>query len=61
MPDVQLAHMVYFQLTESSQTNRDHLVGQCQKYLSGHDGTVYFSWARGFPIYSGMSTFKTLM
>jgi hypothetical protein len=39
----QLAHMVFFTLTEDNQANRDSLVAACQKYLSDHDGTVYFS------------------
>lgn len=39
----QLAHMVYFQLTESSPAARQKLVDACKKYLSGHPGTVYFS------------------
>lgn len=39
----QLAHMVFFQLADDSPTNRERLVKACQKYLSGHEGTVYFS------------------
>lgn len=39
----QLAHMVFFTLAEDNQANRDELVAACQKYLSDHDGTVYFS------------------
>lgn len=39
----QLAHMVYFQLTESSPEARKKLVDACKKYLSNHPGTVYFS------------------
>ncbi len=39
----QLAHMVFFTLAEDNQANRDELVSACQKYLSDHDGTAYFS------------------
>lgn len=39
----QLAHMVFFTLAEDNQANRDELVAACQKYLSNHDGTAYFS------------------
>jgi hypothetical protein len=38
-----LGHMVFFTLKESSPENRDKLVGACDKYLSDHDGTVYYS------------------
>ena len=39
----QLAHMVFFTLAEDSKENRDTLIAACQKYLTGHEGTVYFS------------------
>jgi hypothetical protein len=38
-----LAHMVFFTLAEDTTGNRETLVAACQKYLSDHDGTVYFS------------------
>lgn len=38
----QLAHMVYFTLKDRSPEARQRLVDACQKYLSGHPGTVYF-------------------
>jgi hypothetical protein len=41
--DPQVAHMVYFKLKDSSEAGRDKLVAACEKYLSGHEGTVYFS------------------
>src|SRR5690606_32973011 len=41
--DPQLAHIVYFKLKDSSPASREKLVAACQKYLSGHEGTVYFS------------------
>jgi hypothetical protein len=39
----QVAHMVYFKLRESTEAGREKLVAACQKHLSGHEGTVYFS------------------
>ena len=38
-----IAHMVYFTLKDNSPAARQKLVAACKKYLSGHDGTVYFS------------------
>jgi hypothetical protein len=43
MPAPQLAHIVFFTLHESSPANRAALVAACDKYLSGHEGTVYYS------------------
>jgi hypothetical protein len=37
------AHDVYFTLNESTPETREALVAACQKYLSGHDGTVFFA------------------
>jgi hypothetical protein len=39
----QLAHMVFFTLKDHSQEAREKFVASCQKYLSNHKGTVYFS------------------
>jgi len=39
----QVAHMVFFTLADDTKDNRDTLVAACQKYLTGHEGTVYFS------------------
>jgi len=39
----QLAHMVFFTLAEDTPANREQLIAACNKYLSDHDGTVYFS------------------
>lgn len=39
----QVAHMVYFSLHESSPETKRKLLDACKKYLSDHDGTVYFS------------------
>jgi hypothetical protein len=35
--------MVFFTLKDSSTAARQQLVESCRKYLSGHDGTLYFS------------------
>jgi hypothetical protein len=39
----QVAHMVFFTLNDSTPENRAKLVAACDKYLDGHDGTVYYS------------------
>lgn len=39
----QLAHMVFFTLKDHSEAAREKFVASCQKYLSKHEGTVYFS------------------
>lgn len=39
----QLAHMVFFTLADDSPENQQKLVAACDKYLTGHDGTVYYS------------------
>jgi len=41
--DRQLAHAVYFKLKDPSPAARDALVAGCQKFLAGHEGTVYFA------------------
>lgn len=41
--DEPLAHMVFFTLSESTPANREELVEACHEYLSGHEGTLYFS------------------
>jgi hypothetical protein len=38
-----IGHMVYFKLKDSSPENRKKLVEACEKYLSDHPGTVFFS------------------
>lgn len=42
-PGPQLAHMVFFELKDHSPEARGKFVASCQKYLSDHDGVVYFS------------------
>lgn len=39
----QFAHMVYFTLKDDSSAAQQELVAACEKYLSDHPGTVYFS------------------
>jgi hypothetical protein len=41
--DRQLSHAVYFKLKEPSPAAREALVAGCKKFLSGHEGTVYFA------------------
>jgi hypothetical protein len=38
-----LAHMVFFTLKDHSSDSRSKFVASCQKYLSGHDGVVFFA------------------
>ncbi len=38
-----LAHMVFFGLKDHSKEARDKFIASCEKYLSGHEGSVYFS------------------
>lgn len=38
-----LAHMVFFKLAENTPEHREQLVAACQKYLTDHQGTLYFS------------------
>ena len=42
-----LAHMVFFTLKDRSAESVDAFVDSCNKYLSGHPGTVFF--AAGLP------------
>ena len=38
-----IGHMVYFKLKDGSAKATADLVASCDKYLSGHDGTIYYS------------------
>ena len=38
-----IGHMVYFKLKDNSAENRKKLVDACDKYLSDHEGTVFYS------------------
>jgi hypothetical protein len=42
-PGDHFAHMVFFTLKDSNSASKKKLVSACRKYLSGHDGEVYFS------------------
>lgn len=39
----QIGHMVFFKLKQSTPEGRQKLVAACDEFLSGHDGTVYYS------------------
>ena len=41
--DQHIAHMVYFSLNDNSPKAQQKLLDACQKYLSKHPGTVYYS------------------
>ena len=41
--DEGIAHMVFFKLKDASAEATQKLVAACDKYLSGHPGTVYYS------------------
>lgn len=38
-----LSHNVFFALNDNSPAARDALVAACRKYLTGHEGTVFFA------------------
>lgn len=38
-----LSHDVFFSLKDASEPARSKLVAACQKYLTAHEGTVFFS------------------
>ncbi|MBI2805613.1 MAG: Dabb family protein [Planctomycetes bacterium] len=38
-----LSHDVYFSLKDNSPAAKKKLVAACKKYLSGHDGEVFFA------------------
>ncbi len=38
-----LAHMVFFELKDATGEAKEKLAAACAKYLSGHEGTIYFS------------------
>lgn len=44
-----LAHMVYFTLHDSSEAACDKLIADCEKYLTDHAGTIYFSVGKRVP------------
>lgn len=42
-PEMMLAHNVFFSLKDSNEQNRQKLVDSCHKYLSSHEGTVFYA------------------
>lgn len=40
---MQVAHMVYFELDDSSPAKVEELLAACNKYLDDHPGLVYFA------------------
>jgi hypothetical protein len=38
-----LGHMVYFRLKDRSPESVQKLIAACKKYLTGHEGTVFFA------------------
>ena len=41
-----LAHSVYFSLKDNSSSAKEKLLAACKKYLTGHQGTVFFACGR---------------
>ena len=41
--DKPMGHVVYFTLKDPSAANIDKMLSACRKYLSNHDGTVFFA------------------
>jgi len=46
---MKLGHMVYFTLKDRSPAAVDTMVAACQKYLTGHPGTVLFAAGKRVP------------
>jgi Stress responsive A/B Barrel Domain len=44
-----LGHMVYFTLKDRSPAAVNKMVASCQKYLTGHPGTVFFAAGKLVP------------
>jgi len=42
-PEPQLAHMVFFTLKDHTPAAREAFVASCRKYLTGHEGAVFFA------------------
>jgi hypothetical protein len=38
-----IGHMVYFKLKDSTPAHKEKLVNSCKKYLSSHEGTIFFA------------------
>lgn len=41
--NTRIVHSVYFTLADNSQANIDHLLAECQEYLTGHDGVEFYA------------------
>lgn len=41
--ETHVVHNVFFALNDNSPAGKQKLVDACKKYLTGHEGTVYFS------------------
>jgi len=41
--EVAIAHMVYFKLKEATPEAKQKLIDGCKKYLSEHEGTLFFA------------------
>jgi hypothetical protein len=41
--DAPVAHIVFFDLVDDSDEARQNLIASAKNFLSGHDGTLYFS------------------
>ncbi len=41
--DAQVSHNVYFKLRKRTDQAAEQLMAGCRKYLTGHEGTVFFS------------------
>ena len=42
-PPGMISHSVFFTLADPTPANRDALVANCRKYLTGHEGTAFFA------------------
>ena len=42
-PEKMVAHDVYFSLKDNSPQAKEKLVAACEKYLTGHPGTIWFA------------------
>lgn len=45
----QIAHHVFFTLTDQSESATQRLVDSCNQYLDGHPGVTYFAVGRRHP------------
>ncbi len=38
-----ISHMVYFDLNDPAESNIQHMLAECKKYLDGHEGLEFFA------------------